>query len=178
MSNFCQEDANLSYECDNNVNPAYVLTRANPDIPQDVLTHVLRYFQKSPQEIMAFEHKKVVCSSILSIIRKMLRNKDNCAMPGLLWVNQRARGETGRKVGTSYVLSDATCLFLEHMKKKMKILRNNDTKLEVIISLLNPAKMRSEMSRFNKNNIKGMYNLTYHFISKKLKQNTHLVSKY
>ena len=70
----------------------------------------------------------------------MLKNKDKCAMPGLLWVNQRARGERGRKVGTSYVLSDATCLFLEHMKRKIKIMRNNDTKLEVIISLLNPGK--------------------------------------
>ena len=38
--------------------------------------------------------------------------------------------------------------------------------------------MRSEMSRFNKNDMKGRYNLTYHFISKKLKQNTHLVHKY
>ena len=48
MSNFCQEeDADLAHAdfCrENDVNPAYVLTRANPDIPQDVLTHVLRYF--------------------------------------------------------------------------------------------------------------------------------------
>ena len=180
MSNFCQEDANLAHIdfcCENNVNPAYVLTRANPDIPQDVLTHVLRYFQKSPQEIMAFEHKKVVCSSILDMIRKMLKNKDKCAMPGLLWIERGGRGETGRRSGTSYVLSDATCLFLEHMKKKIKIMRNNDTKLEAVISLLNPGKIKSEMNRFNKNNTKGMYNLTYSFISRKLKQNTHLVHK-
>ena len=164
MSNFCQEDANPSYECDNNVNPAYVLTRANPDIPQDVLTHVLRYFQKSPQEIMAFEHKKVVCSSVLNMIRKILKKKDK---NGVRW-----------GLHPDFVLSDVTCLFLEHMKKKIKIMRNNDTKLEEVISLLNPGKIKSEMSRFNKNNMKGQYNLTYSFISKKLKQNTHLVSKY
>jgi hypothetical protein len=164
MSNFCQEDANPLYECENNVNPAYVLTRANPDIPQDVLTHVLRYFQKSPQEIMAFEHKKVVCSSVLNMIRKILKKKDK---NGVRW-----------GIHQSFVLSDVTCLFLEHMKKKIKIMRNNDTKLEAVISLLNSGKIKSEMSRFNKNNTKGMYNLTYSFISKKLKQNTHLVSRY
>jgi hypothetical protein len=162
MSTFCQEDANPSYGCENNVNPAYVLTRANPDIPQDVLTHVLRYFQKSPQEIMAFEHKKIVCSNILDTIRKMLKMRIRHAG----WPS------------SSYVLSDVTSLFLEHMKKKIKIMRNDDTKLEVVISLLNPNKIRSEMSRFNKNNTKGMYSLTYSFISKKLKQNTHLIHKY
>ena len=164
MSTFCQEDANPSYGCENNVNPAYVLTRANPDIPQDVLTHVLRYFQKSPQEIMAFEHKKVVCSSVLNMIRKILKKKDK---NGVRW-----------GIHPTFVLSDATCLFLEHMKKKIKIMRNNETKLEEVISLLNSGKIKSEMSSFNKNNTTGMYNLTYSFISKKLKQNTHLVSKY
>jgi hypothetical protein len=164
MSNFCQEDLNPSYGCENNVNPAYVLTRANPDIPQDVLTHVLRYFQRSPQEIMAFEHKKVVCSSVLNMIRKILKKKDR---NGVRW-----------GLHPDFVLSDVTCLFLEHMKKKIKVMRNNDTKLEEVISLLNSGKIKSEMSHFNKNNTKGVYNLTYSFISKKLKQNTHLVSKY
>ena len=76
----------MSYFMIEDVNPAYVLTRANPDIPQDVLTHVMRYYQRSPLEMMAFEHKKVVCSSILDMIRKMLKNRDKCAMPGLLWI--------------------------------------------------------------------------------------------
>ncbi len=166
MSNFCQEeDANLAHVdfcCENDVNPAYVLTRANPDIPQDVLTHVLRYFQKSPQEIMAFEHKKIVCSSILDTIRKMLKMRIRHAG----WPS------------SSYVLSDVTSLFLEHMKKKIKKMRNDDTELEVVISLLNSGKIKSEMNRFNKNNTKGMYSYSYSFISKKLKQNTHLVHKY
>lgn len=168
----------MSYFMIEDVNPAYVLTRANPDIPQDVLTHVMRYYQRSPQEMMAFEHKKVVCSSILDMIRKMLKNRDKCAMPGLLWIEHGGRGETGKRSGTSYVLSDVTCWFLEHMKNKIKTMRNNNSKLEVVISLLQPNKIRSEMSRFNKNNINGQYNLTYSFISKKLKQNTHLINKY
>ena len=161
MATFCSE--NIEYECENNINPAYVLTQANPDIPQDILTHVLRYYQRSPQEIMAFEHKKAVCSSVLVMIRKMLKN-NRSAMPFTR--------------SSSYVSSDVTQLFLEDLKKKIKKMRNNDTKLEVVISLLNSGKIRSEMSRFNKNNTKGMYSLTYSFISKKLKQNTHLVNKY
>ena len=98
MATFCSE--NIEYECENNINPAYVLTQANPDIPQDILTHVLRYYQRSPQEIMAFEHKKAVCSSVLVMIRKMLKN-NRSAMPF--------------PRSSSYVSSDVTQLFLEDL---------------------------------------------------------------
>jgi hypothetical protein len=185
MTNFYIGSTNPPYvedQCENNINPAYVLTQANPDIPQDVLTHVLRYFQKSPQEIMAFEHKKVVCSNILGTIRKMLkkrvRHSPSEEDPEQLDFVAHESPILPRIKNLEYALSDVTRLFLEHLKKKIKIMRNNDTKLEVVISLLHPGKIRSEMNRFNKNSIQGMYSLTYSFISKKLKQNTHLVSKY
>ena len=97
------------------------------------------------------------------MIRKMLKN-NRSAMPF--------------PRSSSYVSSDVTQLFLGDLKKKIKIMRNNDTKLEVVISLLNAGKIRSEMSRFNKNNTKGMYSITHSFIRKKLKQNTHLINKY
>ena len=84
----------------------------------------------------------------------------------------------GRRGGVSYVLSDVTCLFLSHIKKKIKSMRNNNTKLETIISLLNPGNIKWEMNRFNKNDVKGRYNLSYSFISRKLKQNTHLIHRY
>jgi hypothetical protein len=168
MSSFCCER--------DDINPAYVLTRANPDIPQDVLTHVLRHYQMSPRQAMARDHKKAVCSSILNMIRNILRNKNRCAMSGLLWIEQRERCD--RRTGVSYVLSDVTCLFLSHMKRKIKSMRHNNTKLETIISLLNPGNIRWEMNRFNKNDVKGRYNLTYSFISRKLKQNTHLIHKH
>jgi len=110
------------------------------------------------------------------MIRNILRNKNRCAMPGLLWIEQRERW--GRMRGVSYVLSDVTCLFLSHIKKKIKSMRNNNTKLETIISLLNPGNIKWEMNRFNKNDVKGRYNLSYSFISRKLKQNTHLIHRY
>ena len=154
MSIFCCER--------DDVNPAYVLIGANPDIPQDVLTHVLSHYQMSPRQTMAHDHKKAVCSSILNMIRNILRNKNRCAMPGLLWIEQRERWG----------------MFLSHIKKKIKSMRNNNTKLETIISLLNPGNIKWEMNRFNKNDVKGRYNLSYSFISRKLKQNTHLIHRY
>ena len=168
MSIFCCER--------DDVNPAYVLIVANPDIPQDVLTHVLSHYQMSPRQTMAHDHKKAVCSSILNMIRNILRNKNRRAMPGLLWIEQRERW--GRRGGVSYVLSDVPCLFLSHIKKKIKSMRNNNTKLETIISLLNPGNIKWEMNRFNKNDVKGRYNLSYSFISRNLTQNTHLIHRY